>query len=712
MLFILVLGQLLNCKSFASPPKIAHSQASVNHSLHSLPAPRSNITPKLKDLLSRAQSLYYEGNLSAAVQSYRKATQKAPRLLEAWLNGAVILETLGREKEAKKWYQKASNINPSSDIETALGWCELRLHQLSSAQAAFNRAISENSKDSYAHLGMSRIYRVHHNYPWALHELKSAAKSNPHLTLIPFYEGEIYQREKRLGKAANFYQKVVSADSYFVEAQEKLARIYLKEGQYLKAVSEFERINGSGIGIGNAKWKKILSLLPPQSIHGFALSPSRFYHWLMPVFSKPLPSSGVPLLRIGIGTDHLGRPERRSLVAFYVTSPFTLKDSAGKILAAGNGNQIWLARLIHKGRKTLLSISGPPNTLFDSAYPLTIFPKDPNALIKLESPSRLPQLILAKVVRGEVEFSVFQRNIRIVNTIDLENYTQGVVAAEMPIRSPVEALKAQAVLVRSEALFLKKIWRRHKKQGYDLCDREHCQVYSGVHAESALARRVVKETTGEILTYHGRIAHGIYSADCGGHTQSGEELSGWGKIPYWKGIADGGKKRSWPLSPWDLRQWLLSWPKAFCAPSANVDPSHYRWSRVISIKSLSPKISKKLRIGHLRSVIPLKRSVSGNVNSVLFIGSRGRAIIRDELKIRNLLGIGPLRSTLFVFNTEYDKKGRPDFLVFHGGGWGHGVGMCQSGAMGRATTGQNYKQIIQAYFPGVKIKKLDYLKKK
>ena len=69
-------------------------------------------------------------------------------------------------------------------------------------------------------------------------------------------------------------------------------------------------------------------------------------------------------------------------------------------------------------------------------------------------------------------------------------------------------------------------------------------------------------------------------------------------------------------------------------------------------------------------------------------------IIRDELKIRSLLGVGTLRSTLFTLSTEYDSKGHPKFLVFHGGGWGHGVGMCQSGAMGRAASGQNYEEII------------------
>ena len=710
MFFILILAQILSSLALAAP-----SVASSN-----------------KLILDRAQSLYYSGNLSAAVQTYQKATKKEPKLLDAWLNGAVILETLGREKEAKAWYQKAAAINPSSDIETALGWCELKLRQPTSAQEAFNRALSENPKNSYAHLGMALIYKNKHNFPWALHELKSAAKSNPHLTLIPFYEGSLYQEMRHLQKASFFYQKVASVDSYFVEAEEDLARVYLKQGRYLKAVAEFEKINGSGPG--SLKWKKILSLLPPPIIRGFSLNPSRFYHWLMPLFSRPLPSEGVPLLRIGIGTDHLGRPERRTLVAFYVTSPFNLKDFKGKILAHGNANQIWIihlaqkgrnpfpnnlkvgtalsARMMKKRRRKILSISGPPNTNLSGVNLVTIFPEDQNALIKLESPSLLPQLILAKVLRGTVEFSVFQGNIRIVNAIDLENYTQGVVAAEMPIRSPIEALKAQAVLARSEALFLKKVWRRHKKQGYDLCDREHCQVYLGVHAESALARKVVKEPRGEILPYHGRIAHGIYSADCGGHTQSGEELNGWGKIPYWKGIPDGGKKRLWPLSPWELRRWLLSWPKAFCQPSSNVDPSHYRWSRVVSIKALSRKISRKLKIGRLKNVIPLKRSVSGNVNSVLFIGSRRRAIVRDELEIRNLLGIGPLRSTLFVLDTEYSAKGRPQSLIFHGGGWGHGVGLCQSGAMGRAAAGENYQQIIQAYFPGVKIKKLDYSKNK
>ena len=119
-----------------------------------------------------------------------------------------------------------------------------------------------------------------------------------------------------------------------------------------------------------------------------------------------------------------------------------------------------------------------------------------------------------------------------------------------------------------------------------------------------------------------------------------------------------------------------------------------------------------MKIGRLISVIPLKRSVSGNVNSVLFIGSKGRAIVRDELEIRNLLGLQTLRSTLFVLDAEYDAKGHLQSLIFHGGGWGHGVGLCQSGAMGRAAAGQDYKQIIQAYFPGVKIKKLDYSKKK
>jgi SpoIID/LytB domain protein len=89
-------------------------------------------------------------------------------------------------------------------------------------------------------------------------------------------------------------------------------------------------------------------------------------------------------------------------------------------------------------------------------------------------------------------------------------------------------------------------------------------------------------------------------------------------------------------------------------------------------------------------------------------GSRRRVVVDEEMAIRGLLGVGSLRSTLFVMETDYGPTGRPVALAVTGGGWGHGVGLCQSGAMGRAEAGETYAEIIKSYFKGTEFKRLDY----
>ena len=85
---------------------------------------------------------------------------------------------------------------------------------------------------------------------------------------------------------------------------------------------------------------------------------------------------------------------------------------------------------------------------------------------------------------------------------------------------------------------MKLVARRHKKDGFDVCDEQHCQVYSGAAAETERSRMVVNATRGRVLAYKGRIAHGIYSSNCGGHTQGGGEIVGWGDVGYWPAVQD------------------------------------------------------------------------------------------------------------------------------------------------------------------------------
>ena len=111
-------------------------------------------------------------------------------------------------------------------------------------------------------------------------------------------------------------------------------------------------------------------------------------------------------------------------------------------------------------------------------------------------------------------------------------------------------------------------------------------------------------------------------------------------------------------------------------PSANS-----RWIRVIEEEVVRKKINQKHPIGAIRSIIPRQRSQSGHVNSVEIIGIKGSVTLTKEHEIRNSLVPGNLRSTLFVVFTEPGVLSAKRF-IFWGGGWGHGVGMCQSGAAG------------------------------
>jgi SpoIID/LytB domain protein len=100
----------------------------------------------------------------------------------------------------------------------------------------------------------------------------------------------------------------------------------------------------------------------------------------------------------------------------------------------------------------------------------------------------------------------------------------------------------------------------------------------------------------------------------------------------------------------------------------------------------------------------LERGVSGRSRSIEISGSLGTVQVRGELNIRKLFGM--LNSSLFLIDIERSPTGALQALIFRGGGWGHGVGMCQLGAIGRAERGQDYKAILRHYFNGAEVFRL------
>ncbi|MDE2237741.1 MAG: SpoIID/LytB domain-containing protein, partial [Elusimicrobia bacterium] len=576
------------------------------------------------------------------------------------------------------------------------------------AAAAFSRALERRPNQARALLGLARIKLDQGRPSEALPLLQRARAATPLLNAASYYEGKAYERLGRLGRAADAYARAVSGDSYFLEGREALGRVDLRRHAYADAYKQLSKLLAARPYDGALR--RLLDSLRPTPKRRPTSWKLGALRQAIPYLAASPPAPGSPLIRVGLDTDSLGRPKPRRQARVTANTAFNALDAAtGRIVLSGRAGEIWTLRLKKRRGKPLVAlIDAEGRTAALSRRGYLLEPRSPSLGVLALDPASGPDGDQAgRLLRGRLEATLFGRGLRLVDIVDIENYVNGVLAAEMPARSPLEALKAQAVLARTNALFLKKVARPHRRYGYDVCDRQHCQVYAGARVESARSRAVVERTRGIVVTYKGRLAHVIYSANCGGRTQSGRDVAGWGDVPYWVGVADSARPQD-ISSPWALRHWLRSWPGAFCQPSADVPPSHFRWTRIVSWRALQARLNRALGIGRLRAVRALKRSPSGNVDSVLIVGSRRSRIIDSELAIRDDLAPGSLRSTLFAIDYEYDRRGRPSALVFNGGGWGHGVGLCQSGAIGRAEAGQTYGQIIKAYFKGVELRRLDY----
>jgi SpoIID/LytB domain protein len=304
--------------------------------------------------------------------------------------------------------------------------------------------------------------------------------------------------------------------------------------------------------------------------------------------------------------------------------------------------------------------------------------------------------------------------------IALEELLRGLVPSEIPAGSPREALKAQAVTARSNVLA--QIGTRHLTDPYVLCSEVHCQAYRGEAAQALSTDVAVRQTSGEALLGRGdhALVDAVYSAMCGGHGEDNDAV--WATLPNpsLRGLPDLPLEaaKSWRGGLRDetkLRAFLAAAPPAWCSRASGSRKDRYRWERrfapaeldafmgglasgVRSGKEGGSAASIGLRVGHVRALEVTRRGVSGRARTLVVSGDAGRAVVEGELRIRRLLGNLP--SAMFVV----DRDG--DALVLHGGGWGHGAGMCQWGAVGRAEAGQEYREILRAYYSGAEVARI------
>jgi len=299
--------------------------------------------------------------------------------------------------------------------------------------------------------------------------------------------------------------------------------------------------------------------------------------------------------------------------------------------------------------------------------------------------------------RGSLQLSADRGGkIAATNLVGLEDLLKGLVPSEIFARAHLEALKAQAVTARGEVLA--KIGLKHHADPYLLCTEQHCAVYRGVSGEVASTSAAVEATRGEALFDEGgRLVDSVYSAVCGGHTENNEVVWGGVPNPSLRGRPDtlpGFKPKS---SPEALTEFLTTDAPHACRLSSFAQLAKYRWEKRFTAKELDEKTAS-LKLGSIFTLTVVERGISGRARLLNISGENGATQIRGELNMRRLFGM--LNSGMFEVRLEKDPRGRPATWIFTGGGWGHGVGMCQTGAIGRAEAGQSYREILAHYYNG------------
>ena len=283
----------------------------------------------------------------------------------------------------------------------------------------------------------------------------------------------------------------------------------------------------------------------------------------------------------------------------------------------------------------------------------------------------------------------------LVEHVPIERYLNGVVPYEIGSSSPEAALAAQAVLARTWAVANS---HRFKVDGYNLCSDTQCQVYKDPSKSNQKIKTAIKKTAGKILTWKKQPINTVYHATNGGVMASVDEAWSTYPAPYLQMRLDGpknwAKEVDLPLSNEEyLKSFLFSKSDAFGS-----DHPLFRWNRTLEASQISKQLYQAQKVSSSffpKKIKTLSRGTSGRVTSLKIEGNTGSEVLLKLDDIRRVLR--QLPSTLFV--VKEIKEGK---WLFSGGGFGHGVGMSQSGAIDLAKNGWTTKQILSHYYPKTK----------
>ncbi len=391
-------------------------------------------------------------------------------------------------------------------------------------------------------------------------------------------------------------------------------------------------------------------------------------------------TSSVPLDEAPVNIPEGGRRIRVALgvargeTSLSSTGPWRLTEAGGSMLARVATDVTW--RIEQRGDR-VRGIQGSLITASRSGA--AIATPDNGAMLRWGG----------RRYRGALIFIPTDTGLLVVNQVPLEQYLRSVVAGEIGKRTEAEhaAAEAQAVAARSYA------WVKMgggPSRPFDVVATVLDQVYGGVEAESPVADAAVSTTAGLVLTYGGRVVNAPYHSACGGTTAEPPDVWKSGTEPFLKRVSDRvpGTQRSW----------------------CDIAP-RYRWTTTFTGDEVDRLVSKYLANGatvRVRGAMVNGLTPGGRAAGIAFETSRGRLDARgNELRFVLRKGGELLNSTWVELEAHVGGDGTVDGLTVRGRGYGHGIGMCQWGAIGRSRAGHDVREILAAYYPGTQLRRVE-----
>lgn len=379
-----------------------------------------------------------------------------------------------------------------------------------------------------------------------------------------------------------------------------------------------------------------------------------------------------PLIRVGIVVD-------RDTAGFSAGGQFRVLTAQGDILAVQDAGRTWRVEPDEGGR-LLLSRPDRPDPMRVEA-PVVVQPERASDYVVVNGRSYRGELLLQRGSLG----------ITVVNRVALEAYLRSVVSLELGFRAPSDrqAVMAQAVAARTYAVRYR---GRREALGFDVYPTDADQAYTGVTAERPEVDEAVSGTVGQILTWGGAPIEALFHSTCGWSTEASEEVFQNGApVPYLRAVSDryGDGERDFYCAISPRFRWREEWDGAAFAATVG--------------RAFGGGIADRVRDVSVSGTTP-----TGRVREVVVTTAGGGRFVIPRWRVREVLRPTADRQLLSTLLQLYvDRQGDAvTRVVAAGAGYGHGVGMCQFGAVGRARAGWDYRAILDTYYHGTRLERV------